>query len=271
MNTGNSIPLKEQVSNQPAISRVFVRTDCRVEIPTFAHRSHDREWMDDLSISDERLRKGLEGLRSINRWLGGYSALWSRVRPYLELRQRVVRILDIGAGGCDVPGYLIRRADRMGTELHITAVDINPAALEYADEWLRSSLTAAQFDRIDLVEDDLFSLNFENDSFDLCTASLFLHHLSDRKVVEGLQRMGRFAADGCVVNDLHRTPAAYYGLLLINGVFSVPEMVRHDGPVSVLRGFRRRELERLAVAAGCTEYSIDWHWAFRWTLSTISL
>jgi hypothetical protein len=46
-------------------------------------------------------------------------------------------------------------------------------------------------------------------------------------------------------------------------------MVQHDGPVSVRRGFRRAELRAYARAAQLSSPSIRWHWAFRWTLSTI--
>jgi AcrR family transcriptional regulator len=37
----------------------------------------------------------------------------------------------------------------------------------------------------------------------------------------------------------------------------------------VRRGFRRTELRALAEAARLPPATIQWHWAFRWTLSTI--
>ncbi len=226
--------------------------------------------MDDLSITDRRLAEGLHGLRKINRYLGGYAAVWSAIERYLSLRRRPVHLLDVGAGSCDIPAVLIRRADRMGRRIRITALDVNPASLEYAAGWLEKVLSPDQFDRLELVEGDLLSSGFNPGHFDLCTASLFLHHLNDREAVRALRRMDDLARDGLIINDLHRTPAAYLGLKLINSLLPVPEMVRHDGPISILRGFRKRELQRLAVSAGLTDYSITWHWAFRWTLSTVT-
>jgi 2-polyprenyl-3-methyl-5-hydroxy-6-metoxy-1,4-benzoquinol methylase len=227
--------------------------------------------MDDLSITDERLEEGLHGLRAVNRWLGGYSALWSELYPYLEAVEGPIHVLDIGMGIGDIVADLIRRAEGLEVIVRVTGVDINPVTIAYADEWLAETLDPHQYDRIELIADDLFALDFGPDSFDLCTASLFLHHLEDGEVVRALRRMNGWARDGFVINDLHRTPGAYYGLQFLNRMLPVSAMVRHDGPLSILRGFRKRELERLATAAGCAEYSVEWHWAFRWTLSTIRL
>jgi hypothetical protein len=46
-------------------------------------------------------------------------------------------------------------------------------------------------------------------------------------------------------------------------------MVQHDGPMSVRRGFQESELQVLAQEAGLHTPRVRWHWAFRWTLSTI--
>jgi SAM-dependent methyltransferase len=43
-------------------------------------------------------------------------------------------------------------------------------------------------------------------------------------------------------------------------------LVRNDAPVSVLRAFRRHELEALATAAGLPRPRIAWRWAFRWVM-----
>ena len=72
-----------------------------------------------------------------------------------------------------------------------------------------------------------------------------------------------------VVNDLHRCVPAYYGIRLIGPLLSRSPMFRHDGPLSVLRGFHRSELREIAETAGLKDYTLRWHWAFRWCLSTL--
>jgi hypothetical protein len=43
-------------------------------------------------------------------------------------------------------------------------------------------------------------------------------------------------------------------------------MVKHDGPLSVLRGFKKSELIGVLQKAGIESYSLKWKWAFRWQL-----
>ncbi|PSQ77395.1 MAG: methyltransferase type 11, partial [Bacteroidetes bacterium QH_6_63_17] len=64
-------------------------------------------------------------------------------------------------------------------------------------------------------------------------------------------------------------PLAWIGIWLLSRGLRMAPMVQHDGPMSVRRGFRADELRALAQAAGLPAPSIRWHWAFRWTLSTI--
>ena len=43
-------------------------------------------------------------------------------------------------------------------------------------------------------------------------------------------------------------------------------MVKNDAKLSVARGFRRQELKEILQAAGITNYTLKWRWAFRWEL-----
>jgi hypothetical protein len=67
-----------------------------------------------------------------------------------------------------------------------------------------------------------------------------------------------------IINDLHRHPLAYYSIGLLTTLFSKSPMVKHDSKVSVMRSFRRKELESLLEKAGAKVYTIKWMWAFRW-------
>jgi SAM-dependent methyltransferase len=120
-----------------------------------------------------------------------------------------------------------------------------------------------------VIVGDALSLPFEPGAFDVVTAALFLHHFADDEAVHVLRQMQTLARDGIVVNDLHRHPLAFYGLKLLSYLLPVSEMFAHDGPLSIRRGFRRDELRRLADHADLTHASVRWHWAFRWTLSTL--
>jgi hypothetical protein len=66
-----------------------------------------------------------------------------------------------------------------------------------------------------------------------------------------LGELARVSSKAVIVNELKRTRLNYIGAKLLAMTFwrSNP-LTRHDGPLSVLRAFTRRELEQLCAAAG---------------------
>lgn len=230
--------------------------------------------MDDFSITDERLAEALEGLRRINRWLGGYAALRTALGPLVQKARarpgcRPLRLLDLGTGAADAPEHLVRWADAQGVRLEVAGVDANPATVAYARAALDRRLPPHLRGRVRVETADALALPYADDAFDAVLASLFLHHFDGEAAVALLREMQRVGRRGLVVNDLHRHVLAYYGIRALTAVLPTPEMVRHDAPLSVRRGFRRAELVALAEQAGLEAAAVRWRWAFRWVLSTL--
>ncbi|MDX1545579.1 MAG: methyltransferase domain-containing protein [Rhodothermales bacterium] len=239
-------------------------------MPTFAERLDAAEMMDDFSIVDERLTRALDNLRAVNRFLGGYRATRTVLEPLLAARRGgTLRVLDLATGVGDYVERFVRWGAREEVAVEAVGLDINPATVAYARGALDRALPPALRPRAHLVEGDALALPFEDGAFDVCHTALFTHHLGNEQVVMLLREMGRVARYGLIVNDLHRHPLAYYGIAAIGAVLPVSPMFRHDGPVSVRRAFIRQELHALARRAGLAAYRLRWHWAFRWTLSTI--
>jgi hypothetical protein len=71
---------------------------------------------------------------------------------------------------------------------------------------------------------------------------------------------------GFFINDLHRHPFAYYSIKWLTGLFSKSYLVKNDAPLSVLRGFKRKELEMFNVQCSILNARLKWKWAFRWLL-----
>lgn len=213
--------------------------------------------------------------------------------------QPPLRVLDVGAGGADIALRLARWAEKQGIPVRIVAVDFNPRACTLAARYLgsRSPETPrrgrarsgdgvpnehdrqagaghasaqepravhAQTGTISLVAGDVFHLPFPPSAFDVVLCSAFLHHFGGEDAVKVLHSLGRAGREALIVNDLHRHPLAYWGFRLLSGLFSRSQAVRHDGPVSVLRGFIRPELRKALEQAGFSRPSISWRWAFRW-------
>lgn len=239
-------------------------------MPTFAERLDAAEMMDDFSIVDERLTRALDNLRAVNRFLGGYRATRTVLEPLLAARRGgVLRVLDLATGVGDYLECFVRWGARQGVTVEAVGLDVNPATVAYARSSLDGALPPALRPRAHLIEGNALALPFEDGAFDVCHTALFTHHLDNTQVVALLREMDRVARHGLVVNDLHRHPLAYYGIVAIGAAMPVSPMFRHDGPVSVRRAFTREELDVLARRAGLAAYRLRWHWAFRWTLSTI--
>jgi SAM-dependent methyltransferase len=219
-------------------------------------RQDRREFMDDLATSVVDVDRALGELSIINRWLGGDRVSRVGIRRILRLvpADRPVSVLDVGAGGSD----LARALAPLGRRFEVTALDLNPLAGAYARKRGR---------QITFVVGSAHALPFEERSFDIAHASLFLHHCTDDEARTLLENLSRVARYGIVINDLHRHAFAYGAISLLTALLSRSRLVRHDAPVSVLRGFRREELAARVPEDLRSAGALSWHWAFRWCLA----
>ena len=186
--------------------------------------------MDDLSRPEHEFAAAYRELKIINRTLGGVRA----IERFLPPAKRGVNLLmlDVAAGACDVSEALLEKLP-----CRIVTLDLNARGLKLAEKsWP--------------VVADALALPFREDTFDVVMASLFFHHLSNDNCVQVLSQMWRIAKQRILINDLHRHAVAYFSIRALTALFSKSRMVRHDGPVSVLRAFRSRELMDIARRAG---------------------
>jgi ubiquinone/menaquinone biosynthesis C-methylase UbiE len=194
---------------------------------SFAHRLQESELMDDLTRPERQFEEAYRELAIINRRLGGIRAIERFLPGNADLL-----MLDVAAGGCDVGEALIdKRAAR------IVSLDLCDKGLKFA----RKSWA---------LVGDAMELPFGDNTFDVVMGSLFFHHLSNDQCVRALRNMWRVSRRLVLVNDLHRHPVAYVSIRVLTAGFSKSVMVRHDGPVSVLRAFKPRELLQFAKEAG---------------------
>ncbi len=239
-------------------------------MPDLSRRIDVSELMDDFSITDTRLERALYELRGVNEYLGGLRAVKKELAPLVRRRfGGFLRILDVGTGIGDIPERLVTWGEQRGVRIDVTAIDANPATVEYARRSLDARLEAKLRERIEVRRADVLELDHRTAEYDVATASLFLHHFDDRRAVRVLRAMSRAASIGLIVNDLHRHRLAYAGIKAIASLMPVSPMFVHDGPASVRRGFKPRELHQLAERAGLSNARIRRRWAYRLVLSTI--
>lgn len=202
----------------------------------------------------------LDELERVNRLLGGISSVGKPMRRMIEeisrKREGPVRVLDVGCGSADIPRSLLKWASRKKIDLQVIAVDFNGRICRVAVERKdRPELSIAQA--------DVRRLPFAPKSFDLVTCSAFLHHFSESEIVALLKSFQELAMVGVLWSDLRRSASALLGILLLTRLFSRSEAIRHDGPLSVRKGFRNSEVRSLLREAGILEFTLRCKWAFR--------
>ena len=215
-------------------------------------RRFDPEWMDRTDNRPEDLDRALDDIHSVNRYLRGSRILVDAVRPFLLGRPEgePLTILDVGTGGADLPLDLVAEARRLGRRIRIVAVDRDEVTLDYARR------KTSEVPEIELLAADAFNLPFAPASFDLVTASMFLHHFPHDDAVRLLSAFRRIARGAVLINDLERhiVPWAFIGL--VARITRRHPMFVHDAPLSVLRGFTEGELLAAGREAGATDPTV---------------
>jgi len=222
-------------------------------------RRLDPEWMDRPDNPPEALEGALRDIRWVNRLLGGSRAFVHAVLPYLDALPdgSTLEVLDVGTGSADLPIALVAAARARGRRVRVVAVDRDPATVRHA------AGQAAGIAGVEIVRADATALPFPAGSFDLVTASLFLHHFAHDDAVRLLASFRRIARRAVLVNDLqrHRLPWAFIALAA-RATRRHPMFV-HDAPLSVLRGFTGDELLRAGRESGASTPRVEERWPYR--------
>jgi SAM-dependent methyltransferase len=201
------------------------------------------------------LEAALRDLRWVNRLLGGRRALFAALDPFLDAvpRGEGLLVLDVGTGSGDLPVAMVERARGRARRLEVVAVERDPSSASIARR------ETGAHPEIHVVRADARRLPFAPGSFDLVTASLFLHHFRPAEAAELLASFRRLARRAVLVNDLrrHLVPWGFIALAA-RATFRHPILV-HDGPLSVLRGFTPEELRD----AGGEAARVDRKWPYR--------
>ena len=222
------------------------------------YRTEETEIMDDFSINGDVLHDTLDKLASINKWLGGNKVTINGLKKLIKdhPKSQPLTIIDLGCGGGDILRDVAKLGKKEGYIFKLIGIDANHDALAYAKE------LSTDYDNISFSHCDIFSEEFTNLKYDVVLATLFFHHFKEEKLIIFLSTVLKKISLGIVVNDLHRHKLAYY-LFKLLCVTIKNRMVIEDGLTSVLRGFKRKELEHISKQLQ-VNYQIKWKWAFRY-------
>lgn len=243
----------------------------------FSERSYQKELLDRNDIPFEDIKQNMRELDFINAKLGGHKITLEGIRALIKKMKpndKPVSILEVGCGGGDNLRVIKKYCQKRNIPVELSGVDINPHCIEFAR-------SRKENENIEFYISDYKVMKLEHKP-DIIFNSLFCHHFDDGDVKHIFRWMKDNSKLGFFVNDLDRHPLAYFSIKWLTKFFSKSFLVKNDAPLSVLRGFKRDELEMFSkgvlsdnnqfLPAGSIPIAnginaqLKWKWAFRWLL-----
>jgi hypothetical protein len=203
----------------------------------FETRADSPELLDMADLGETLALQSYRFMSIVNKFFGGTAIVRDFIANEVTLQKRSepLKILDIGSGICDIPAAVCQWANS-GLNLKFTCVEPNGFAAEAA------KMNIGQHPNIKLVQQDIFDYR-PTERYDCATGSLFFHHLTDKQIIELIERLRSFGCRSILINDLHRSLCCYAGCLAVS--MFLPAGVRHDALLSIRRSFRPEDLDNL--------------------------
>ena len=228
-------------------------------------REQALEILDDPDVDPALRERSHRDVELSNVLFGGRRAVMLALRPLFDELTRGRRgphqaphatLLDIGTGLADLPWRAREIARRRGLTLHTIALD---GAF---------SLISAARHRVNVpICGNAFALPFADRSVDVVLCSQLLHHFDHDRGVALISEMERVARHRVIISDLRRSWIAAVGFSLAAFALRFHPITRHDGRLSVLRGFTEGELGGMVVTATGLQPAIRRRLGYRLTAS----
>ena len=189
------------------------------------------EILDQPDVDPGVVTRSLADVARANALFGGTSSALEELKTALSELSGEATLLDVGTGLGDIPCRAREVARRNG-------ISLTTIGLDSAPELARASRRSLDVS----VCGDALRLPFRDASVDVVMCSQVLHHFAGREARLLLREMNRVARVRVIVSDLRRSWLAAAGLWLASFPLRFHAVSRHDGVVSVLRGFTPMEL-----------------------------
>ncbi len=229
-------------------------------------RSEAPELMDDFHMEGEILRDALDKIASINQLLGGNKVTLEGIKTLLKDQPKtaLIRITDVGCGNGDMLRTLADFAKTNQLKFQLKGIDANQFTVDHAKS------LSTKYTNITYECKDIFEHLTNEEECEIMLYTLTLHHFKNTEIINLLQKFKKVTTLGIVVNDLERSALAYRLFTALSFVFKLNHMSREDGLVSILRGFKKADLEYYEKELGVKTSYIKWKWAFRylWIIKT---
>ncbi|HUL01966.1 MAG TPA: methyltransferase domain-containing protein [Gemmatimonadales bacterium] len=208
------------------------------------------ELLDDPHAEPGLVRRELADIATLNTLFGGTRAVVRALEPIFDKGKGEAgrgmgatwTLLDIGTGLGDIPRAAAKAARRHGITLRTIGVELNRAAAAAARD--------ADGGDVALVLADGNALPLAPRSVDVVIASQVLHHLPAEVAARWIATCNTLARRAVVLADLRRSRVAMAALWLVSFPLGFDATTRHDGVLSLRRGYTRGEFNALLRDAG---------------------
>lgn len=195
------------------------------------------EWLD-VDRDPALQRRSHRDIALANRLFGGIHAVQAELAPWLRQSGPAATLLDVGTGTGDIPERLRQLAASDNVSLRVFGLDGRIELVKATREWPVAGVCG-----------DALALPFAERAFDFVICSQVLHHFAADDAVRLVREMHRVARRRVLIADLRRSWVAAAGLWLVSFPLGFHKVSRHDGVVSILRGFVESELRDLVQRA----------------------
>jgi SAM-dependent methyltransferase len=197
-------------------------------------RQRGVEYLDDPATPDEVRTRAMADVARSNTLFGGRAAVTATVRALIPNLPASVSVLDVGTGHGEIAAAVRADLTAVGKATHTVGLDI------------AESVARAGRERLDgAIAGSALRLPMRSGSADLVICSQLLHHFAAPQAREVIAELDRVSRGWVVIADLRRSRAAAAGFWLASLALGFHPVTRHDGVVSVMRGFTTTELESL--------------------------
>ncbi len=211
----------------------------------FSARAVSPELMDLADVDEQKLLRTVRQFALLNRLFSSSRKLICRyfLDPLIREGKPSFSLLDIGAGGCDIPKWIVQHCRKHGISPRITCIDYDERMVAYARR------QCVDFPEITIRHHDALHMQ-ELGEFDYIYANNVLHHLDDCAISRIVQQAAAMAQRGYILNDIYRSRMAYWLYTLFAGLLLHRSFAVHDGRLSIRKGFVESDL-RLYIRHAC--------------------
>ncbi|MGH9617485.1 MAG: methyltransferase domain-containing protein [Acidobacteriaceae bacterium] len=184
--------------------------------------------------------------------IGRVNLLYGGNRMHKRLFQRVcsgvaggkLQVLEVASGFGDVLQAAALMLQKRNIPLEISLLDRSSKHLPQPQNWDKDLRPPK------LLTGDALNLEMADNSVDIVSSCLFLHHLSVDEARTFLREALRVSRLAVLINDVERSRLNYL-LSQLQTLVDPSRLSRHDGPTSVRQAYTYNEMRSLLQETGC--------------------